>query len=150
MVPLCEGAHPTHSALGLCKGNCSTWGTASAPNSSRKPRGPPNMWSFLLQGGGQRFRDSASLSCGQAILVPWNALLSAHSLHLSRWCWATGALLAGWQKGFYGPHTHLVSGRHSRRNAEHVALGAPLQHCLTLPAPTKQKLPALTGTRARF
>lgn len=46
---------------------------------------PPNMWSFLLQGGGPCFRDSAALSCGQAILVPRNALLlGADSRHLCR------------------------------------------------------------------
>lgn len=97
-TPFCE-------ALGLHQGNRCTWGPTSAPSSSRKTSGSPNIWSFLLQRGGRCCRDSLSLSCGRAILGPWNVLqLGADSCHLSQWCQASGAPLAGWRGLPQAPH----------------------------------------------
>lgn len=92
------------------------------------------MWSFLLRGGGQCCRDSASLSCGRAILVPQNVLLLALTAVTSPGGGARPlepGSLGG--KGFLGPHAHLVSGRRGRRNSEHVALGAPLSAARLFP-----------------
>lgn len=52
MGPLHEGG-PMNRALGLCKGHRSTWGTAWAPTSSRKPRGLPTCGLFCSREGGR-------------------------------------------------------------------------------------------------
>lgn len=152
MGPLHEGSHPTNRALGLCKGDRSTWGMASAPTSSRKPRGLPTCGLFCSREGG--CASETAPPCLVVGLFLCLGMLSSSAL--------TAATSAGGGRpleprslggeGFQVPHAHLGSGRRSRRNAEHVALGGGgrvLLHLLALP-PVKQKLPAQAGARARF
>lgn len=65
------------------------------------------MWSFLLLGGGPCFRDSASLSCGRAILVPRNALLLALTAATSGGGAGTLGPCSLGGEGFQVPHARL-------------------------------------------
>lgn len=109
--------------IGALRGKRVYLGFGLCSQQFQETSGPPNMWSFLLLGGGPCFRGSASLSCGRAILVPRNALL----LMLTATTSASGAgplgpcSLGG--EGCRVPPTPAcaLAGR-SGGDAEHVAL----------------------------
>lgn len=142
---------PVNRAAGLCKGNWSTWGSASAPRSSRKPRGLPTCGLFcswrraLLQR--QRLPVLWSgYSCASECSAP-----HADSRHLWWWGWDSGALLSGWRGLPSPPHPQawaLAGTVGDMQSLWHW--GAPLWSRLALPPPVTQKLPARAGTRARF
>lgn len=141
-------------ALGLFKGNPSTWGTASAHGNSQKPQGLPTCG--LFRAGEEGRASEAAPPCLVVGLFLCLGMLSSSSSALTAATSAGGARplepgsLGG--KGSHAPHAHLGSGGTvgEMQSMWHWGGGTPLWSHLAFPPPAKQKLPAQAGTRAHF
>lgn len=126
-TPLHEDARPRHRALGLRRGHSSTWGAASVPSGSRKPRGLPACGLFCPGEKGDASETAPPcLAVGLFLCLRMfsSSVLTAVTSPAGGARPLEPCSLGG--KGFLGPHAHLGSGRRGWRNSEHVALGAPL------------------------